>query len=183
MINSSMSPTTSTIISEMTVRIIFLRVSGVKPVIRVDSVILALRASRFVARLPQSEFELDSLLRVLLAAGLDPRKGRFHAKGLKPVEHFLGHHPVGARPTENYAPRRGEMIESADALVARLSITVTDMKLPPTPRTAEETSQQGFASADGAAAHEPLAVGVVGDQVLIPLKLDPGNVTLMMILD
>jgi hypothetical protein len=75
------------------------------------------------------------------------------------------------------------MIESADALVARLSITVTDMKLPPTPRTAEETSQQGFASADGAAAHEPLAVGVVGDQVLIPLKLDPGNVTLMMILD
>ncbi len=75
------------------------------------------------------------------------------------------------------------MIESADALVARLSITVTDMKLPPTPCTAEETSQQGFASADGAAAHEPLAVGVVGDQVLIPLEVDPGNVTLMMILD
>src|SRR6185437_13371443 len=48
------------------------------------------------------------------------------------------------RPTENYAPRRGEMIESADALVARLSITVMDMKLPPTPRTADLLRTPGF---------------------------------------
>ncbi len=56
-----------------------LQFSSHKPVIRVDSVILALRTSCFVARLPQGELKLVALLRALLAAGVDPCKGGFHA--------------------------------------------------------------------------------------------------------
>lgn len=76
-----------------------LQLSGHKPVVRIDGVILALRASCLVARLAQGELELVSLLRALLAAGVDPRKGRFHADGLKAVEHLLG------TPSGRGAPR------------------------------------------------------------------------------
>ena len=43
--------------------------------------------------------------------------------------------------------------------------------------------QQGFAGADGPPAHKALAVGVVGDQLLVPLELRPANVTLMVLRD
>ena len=89
----------------------------------------------------------------------------------------------GRCPAENYAPCRGDLVECADTLVAGRSVAVADVKLPPAARAAEKTGQQRLAAADGAAAHEPLAVGVVGDQALVPLELGPGNIALMVILD
>ena len=135
-----------------------------KPVVRIDGVVLALRASRLIASLPQGELELISLLRALLAACVNSRQGRFHAQRLETVEHLLGHHSVGAHAAEGDTPRCGELVERSDTLETRCSIAVADMKLAPTPRAAEEANQQGFASADGTAGlmnRLPLALSAI----------------------
>jgi hypothetical protein len=60
---------------------------------------------------------------------------------------------------------------------------VADAKLLATPGTAQQPRQQGFTRADRTAAQEPLAVGVIGDQFLIPLKLGPRNVAFVVVTD
>jgi hypothetical protein len=40
-----------------------------------------------------------------------------------------------------------------------------------------------FYTSSRSAAHEPLAIGVVGSQLLIPLELGPGNIALVVVAD
>src|ERR1700732_99463 len=47
--------------------------------------------------------------------------------------------------------------------------------------TAQETRQKRLAAADGAARHETFAVGVVGDQALIPLELGPREIAFVVV--
>src|SRR5208337_1988440 len=53
--------------------------------------------------------------------------------------------------------------ECADTLVACGPVAVADTKLSSAPRAAEKAKQQSLAAANGAAAHEPFASGVMGD--------------------
>jgi hypothetical protein len=50
---------------------------------------------------------------------------------------------------------------------------IGDMQLAAAMAAAQETRQERLAAADRAARHETFAVGVVGDQALIPLELGP----------
>ena len=132
---------------------------------------------------PRSELaagrtRVDRASRALLAARRSP-PGPLPRPAVETVDHLLGHQSVRAHAAGNDTPRRGELIERPDTLIARRAIAVADAKLPPTPRAAEEASQQSFAAADGAAAHEPLAVGIVGDQVLILSKSGPGYMVIL----
>ena len=88
-----------------------------------------------------------------------------------------------ARIPPKHATGHRQVSECADALAACLFIAVADTKLSSAPRAAEKNDQQSFAAANGAAAHEPFAVGVVGNQGLIPLEVGPGNIALVMIGD
>src|SRR4051794_39430813 len=79
------------------------------------------------------------------------------------------------------------MIEmGAAAVVAHaepVGTAVGYVQAPATMAAAHQAGQQGLAPANRAAGHEPLAVGVVGDQLLVPLKLRPRDVTLVMLGD
>lgn len=122
------------------------------------------------------------LLRALLTERFDGRQCRFHAQRLEPVQHFLGKHMVDAHSAKGDASRRRELVEGAHALVT-ISLAVADVKLLAAPGAAEQAGQQSFAGADRASAHEPLAVGVIGDQLLIPFVLGPGNIALVVVAD
>src|SRR5271157_1839012 len=238
MTSSRLSPTTSTTISEMTVRMIFLRVSGVapglsrqilaqhheaasirhgerlrlfgaelvefgfeiahhdqalvptslqfasyEPIVRIGRIILTLSPGRLIAGLLKCEFELSLLLRAPMTTSVNRRQGRLHTQGLEAVQHLLGDHPVGAHSAEANATGCRQVSECTDALVACGSIAVADTKLSSAPRAAENTDQQSLAATNGAAAHEPFAVGVVSNQGLIPLEVGPRNIALVMIRD
>jgi len=118
-----------------------------------------------------------------MTTGVDRRQGRLDTQGLEAIYHLLGDHPVGAHSAEADAAGRRQVRERAGALVARGSIAIADTKLSSAPRAAEKTDQQSFAAANGAAAHEPFAVGVVGNQGLIPLEVGPRNIALVVIRD
>src|SRR4051794_30312678 len=79
------------------------------------------------------------------------------------------------------------MVEmGAAAVVAHaepVGAAVGYVQAPTAMATAHQAGQQGLAAADCAAGHEPLAVGVVGDQLLVPLKLRPRDVTLVVLGD
>src|SRR5271166_72387 len=53
---------------------------------------------------------------------------------------------------------------------------IGDMQLAAAMAAAQETRQERLAAADRAARHEAFAVGVVGDQQLIPLELGPREI-------
>ena len=154
-----------------------------EPIVRIGRIVLTLSSGRLIAGLLKREFELSLLLRAPMTPGVNRRQGRLHAQGLEAVEHLLGDHPVGAHSAEADATGRRQVRECADALIASGSVAVADTKLSSAPRAAKETDQQRFATANGAAAHEPLAVGVVGNQGLIPLEVGPGNIALVVIGD
>jgi hypothetical protein len=67
---------------------------------------------------------------------------------------------VGAKD----ATGRRQVSECADALIACGPVAVADTKLSSAPRAAEKTDQQSLAATNGAAAHEPFAVDVVGSR-------------------
>jgi hypothetical protein len=60
---------------------------------------------------------------------------------------------------------------------------VADRELSPAASASQKSRQQGFAPANRTAAHVALPVGVVADQPLIPFKLHPCNIALVVILD
>ena len=57
------------------------------------------------------------------------------------------------------------------------------LKLPAASRATQKARQHCLAAANGAPAHETLAIGVVGDQSLIPFELHPANITIMVVAD
>jgi hypothetical protein len=101
---------------------------------------------------------------------------------IRTLDPYLGKDPVDAHPAEGDAPRRGEMVEGAHTLIA-MGLPIADAKLLAASGAAQKTRQQGFAGADGASADEPLAIGVVRDQLLVSLKLGPRNVPLVVVAD
>jgi hypothetical protein len=64
-----------------------------------------------------------------------------------------------------------------------LSAAVGDVQSPPAVPTPQQASQQGVTPTDGAADHQPFGLGIVGDQALVPLKLGPRDVALVMLRD
>src|SRR6266566_148415 len=60
---------------------------------------------------------------------------------------------------------------------------VSDVKLATAVTAAKEASEKRFTTAHRSTTHEALPVGVVGDQALIPLELDPRNIPLVVVLD
>src|SRR6516165_3002691 len=159
-----------------------LQFTGHQPVLRVGGVVLTLCSGRLVASLLESQFELTFFVRELSAARFDRGQRRLDAQGLKPLQYFLGKHPVDAHPAESDAARCRKLVEGTDALVA-MGLAVANAKLLAAPGTAEQAGQQGFSGAYSTAAQEPLAVGVIGDQLLVPLELGPGNVALVVVTD
>ena len=70
-------------------------------------------------------------------------------------------------------------------IAARAAVlaAVGDVQLAAAVPAAQQAGQQRLAAPDRAAAHEALAVGVVGDQPLVPLELRPANVALVVVAD
>ena len=70
-------------------------------------------------------------------------------------------------------------------IAARAAVlaAVGDVQLAAAVAAAQQAGQQRLAPPDRAAAHEALAVGVVGDQPLVPLELRPANVALVVVAD
>jgi hypothetical protein len=79
------------------------------------------------------------------------------------------------------------MVEMASATMvaprAPVLAAVGNVELAAAMTAAKKTGKQGLAASHGAAAHETLTVGVVADQALIPFKLGPRNVSVMMVED
>ena len=77
------------------------------------------------------------------------------------------------------------MVDLAASAVIAAGIAVlaaiSDVKLAAAMAASKKSGKQRFATSHRAAAHEALAVGVVGDQALIPFELAPGNVALVMV--
>ena len=120
-------------------------------VLRIGAIVLAPRPGGLVMGLPQGQLELSLLFGTLLATGLDRRHCRLHAQGLHPVQNVLGKCPVEAHPAEADAPRLGELVESAHALVT-IGLAIADAKLLAAAGATQEAGQQRFAGADGASA-------------------------------
>ena len=76
-------------------------------------------------------------------------------------------------------------VAAAAVVAARAAVlaAIGDMQLAAAVATSEKAGKQCFATPDRAAAHEALAVGVVGDQALVPLELGPANVALVTVED
>ena len=76
-------------------------------------------------------------------------------------------------PNEMQALAAVVELAAAAVIAARAAVraAVGDVKLAAAMAAAEKAGKQRLAAPDRAAAHEALAVGVVGDQALIPLEL------------
>src|SRR5271165_7643981 len=77
------------------------------------------------------------------------------------------------------------MVQKASLAVIPACLAVRapigDMQLPAAMSAAQETGQQRLATAHRSTRHETLAVGVVGDQALIPLELRPREISFVMV--
>lgn len=77
------------------------------------------------------------------------------------------------------------MIDVGAAAVVAHAVAVGpaigDVQPPPAMAAAQQAGQQRVAAADRATHHQAPAVGVVGDQALVPLELGPGDVALVVI--
>ena len=77
------------------------------------------------------------------------------------------------------------MIDEASPAMIPADITgraaIGDVQLASAMTAAQETRQERLAAADRAARHETFAVGVVGDQALIPLELGPREIAFVMV--
>ena len=138
------------------------------------------------ARLRQRQLRLAPRLGDLRVAHRHRREGGLDAEraqepqGLgrdRRVDPHAAEGDAGLRPVvEVRAAARAARAEAARAAVG-------DVEPSPAMAAAQQAGEQRVAPADRAARHQAAAVGVVGDQALVPLELRPGDVALVVIHD
>ncbi|HEX6688789.1 MAG TPA: hypothetical protein VF085_09010 [Solirubrobacterales bacterium] len=108
------------------------------------------------------------------------------AEWLKTHDHLGADGAIDPHAAERDAGIAAVIEMAAPAVVpTRVAVlaAVGDMQLAAAVAAPQQTGQQRFAAPDRAAAHEAPAIGVVADQALVPLKLHPANVTLVVVED
>ena len=150
----------------------------------IDGIVLALGQIGLVACLGQRQFRLPSRLGLVALPHVDGGQRRLHAERAKKPQHGVADSGIHAQPTERDAGPGAVVEMRAAAAVAdavTLGAAVMDMHAPAAVPAAQQAREQRIASADGASRHQAPAVGVVGDQPLVPLELLPANVALVVI--
>src|SRR5271166_1703572 len=147
-----------------------------KTVVRIHRIILPPCARRLKALLLQRQFDLPALFHGLRPSLFDCRKRRLDAEWLHKPDDLGSHSRVHAQAAEGDAAVSSMIDEASLAMIAADipgRAAIGDMQLAAAMTAAQETRQKSLAAADRAARHETFAVGVVGDQQLIPLELGP----------
>ena len=163
-----------------------LQLGGDQAVIGVDRVVLPPRPSGLVAGLLDRQLDLTPLLRILGAPRFHGADRRLDAERLKALDHLGADGAVDPHAAERDAAIAAMVDLAAPAVIAARAAVlaaVGDMQLAAAVAAPQQAGQQRLAAPDRAAAHEAFAVGIVGDQPLVPLELRPANVTLVMVAD
>ena len=145
-------------------------------IIRIDGVILPAGKRRLVTRLLERKLYLAALLGGLRLAGLDRFESGLNAERLQEPHDLSANRLINAQAAEGDAAISAVVQEAALAVIPAcfaVRAPIGDMQLPTAMSAAQETGQQRLAAADRSTRHETFAVGVVGDQALIPLELRP----------
>src|SRR5258708_39412021 len=130
--------------------------------------------------------ELSPLRQVLFRMGIHCASGSLDAEWLQAIQNLLGDGAINPSAPERDAIAGTHLVGGAAASVAlrwTALAAVADRELSPAASASQKSRQQGFAPANRTAAHVALTVGVVADQPLIPFKLCPCNIALMVVLD
>src|SRR6476619_1052770 len=102
------------------------------------------------------------------------------------MKHFPGDSTIDTHPAKADAVVCGFGTERAFAGISlRIAALTGVMNMQPSTaaRAAEQARQQSLATSYRTTTHVALSIGVVSDQVLVPFKLRPSNITLMVVVD
>ena len=137
---------------------------------------MALCQIGLVARLRQRQLRLPSDLGVVALTHLDGGQRRLDADRTQQSQHCIADRSIHAQAAEGDA-RPGAVVNmravAAVADAVPLGAAVVDMHTPAAVSAAQQAREQRIAVAHGAPCHQAPAVGVVGDQPLVPLVLVP----------
>src|SRR5260370_1338629 len=109
---------------------------------------------------------------------------RRHSERLQDPEDLAADSVIGAQATERDAPLRAVVHKSASAVIAPRLAPIAHVQLAAAMATAQKSSEKQLA-----ATHRPSDRGtaltgrIVGNHLLVPLELAPGDITLVLILE
>ena len=106
------------------------------------------------------------------------------AEGLKALDHLGTNGAVNPHAAERDAPVAAVVKLAAPTVIAARAAVlaaVGDVQLAAAVPAPQQASQQCLAPSDRAAAHKAFAVGIIGDQPLVPFELRPTNVALVVV--
>ena len=161
-----------------------LEFAGHEAVVGIDRVVSPTCPGRLIARLLECQLDLAPLLAGPLLAFGDRVHRRLDSERLQQAHDLRAHRRVDPQRAERDAGRGAGVVADRVAVVAAdvaLGAVVADEQPAPAMAAAHEPGEQRLAPAHRAARHHPLAVGVVGDQPLVPLVLRPRQVALVVV--
>src|SRR5271155_3267710 len=163
-----------------------LKFSCDKAVVGIDSIVLTPRKGGLIAGLLKGKIDLAPLLGILDLPCLHSTDRCFDTERLEALDHLGANGAIDPHAAERYA-WIAAMVEMASATMVAprtpVLAAVGNVELAAAMTAAKKAGKQGLSTSHSAAAHETLTVGVVADQALIPLKLGPCNVSIMMVED
>src|SRR5271166_3491161 len=132
--------------------------------------------TRLIAGLLQRQLHLTAFLRHLCSPGGNGVQGRFYAQGLEQPQDLRTHRLIDAQAAKGDASISTVVQVSTLAVIATCfpgRPAVSDVKLTSAVAAAQEAREQRLAASNGASRHQALAVGIIGNQALVPLELRP----------
>ncbi|KJB91053.1 hypothetical protein N826_30340 [Skermanella aerolata KACC 11604] len=137
----------------------------------------------FIPGLLQRQLNLPTDFVSLGFPRLDGSQSSFDTQRFKEPQDLATDCLVNTQSAERDTAFRPMIDVGALAMVAgrtAVSATVGDMQLAAAMAATQQSGQERLSLADGSTDHQALAVGIVGDQALVPLILTPRDVSLVM---
>src|SRR5580693_4591887 len=161
-----------------------LQLASYETIGRIDSVVLPAGVSRLITRLGQRQLQLSLCRRRFARLCVQNLERGVHSERREDAQNLGADRGVGAPIAERDAARRAVVHAGAIAVVAAELAAVVHLQLAAAVTAAQESCEKYFALAYSASGNRPSHAGrIVSDVALIVLKLIPGDVTLVLILE
>src|SRR6266849_1784948 len=161
-----------------------LKLAGDQAIRGIDGVVLPTGMRGLVTRLLKRQLQLPLRGRCLARLSLDRLDGGIETERLQDAQNLRADGGVDAQAADRDTSRRAVVHAGAVAAIATELAAVGNMQLAAAMTTAQKPGQEQLSAPYRALDRGTAFTGcIVGDHVLVPLELVPGDVGLVMILD
>src|SRR5947209_10438472 len=161
-----------------------LQLTGDQAIVGIDGVVLPTGMRRREARLLQRQIELPLGRRRLARFSLERLRGGIDAERLQDPKNLATDSVIGTQTTEPDAPLRAVVHKSALAVIAPRLAPIAHVQLAAAMATTQQTSKKQLAAPHRASDRGTALTGrIVGNHLLVPRELAPGDIAVVLILE